>query len=127
MKPFPSNPAFEFAGIMISDPNLKELTDVKLITAWVFIPDSEPLRDHNFQGHIAASKNNIAGTPVVFIGEDTKIEPGKWTRLVLGTFQDTSFIPNFKWNGDINILNINVFCDKDYDGSIYFDDITFYK
>jgi hypothetical protein len=117
----------EYSGIGILDKKLLELTDIKLISAWVFIPFSEPIRDHNFQTHILAYKYDKNGEPISFSGKDTKIELGKWTRLLLGTFQNSNAIPDFIWNGDINELYISIWCDKEYNGSIFIDDVVIYK
>ncbi|MCX6081944.1 MAG: hypothetical protein NTW32_20650, partial [Chloroflexi bacterium] len=104
-----------------------DLPGINFISAWIFIPNSEPIRDHNFLAHILVYKYDKNRNPIGFTSRDTKVEPGKWTHLVIGTFQNTSSIPDFIWNGDINELYVSIWSDKDYNGSIYIDDIELYR
>jgi len=123
-QPYQSNPDTEYASIGITN---KNLTNITMISAWVFIPYAEPILNHNFQAHILAFRYDEYGNPVSFISRDTKIELGKWTRLSLGTFQNSNAIPDFTWNGNIDELYISIWCEQTYSGSIFIDDVSFYK
>lgn len=124
MEPYLNNVNMEYAGIGLTE---DKFTDVKMISAWVLIPDSEPVRNKNFLSHILAYKYDDTGEPIDFASKDTKIEPGQWTQLVIGTFQNSQAIPNFIWNGDIDELYISIWCDQEYSGSIYIDDVVLYR
>ncbi len=124
MQPYESNPDIESASIGILN---QDLLGITMISAWVLIPYADPILNHNFRAHILAIRYNENGDPISFIGRDTEIELGKWTHLSLGTFQNSNAIPEFTWGGDIDELYIAVWCEQAYNGSIFIDDVTFYK
>jgi hypothetical protein len=125
MQPYITNKDTEYVGV--------ELTGVtplqaKIITAWVFIPQSEPIQGINFSAHILAyvkDKNGVLGG---FVGETKVVKPGTWTSLFIGTFGETTdVLGNLVWNGKIDILYLTVWSDKPYNGSIYIDDFSIYE
>jgi hypothetical protein len=115
---------YEHAGIINYD---FDLSKVKTVVAWVFIPESEPVGNTDFKIHIIGINRNN-GNFVGFYGQEERIEPGKWTPVLLGTFDNVAgdTIDDLEWGGRIDDLHLSAWSDEHYDGSIYFDDITVY-
>jgi hypothetical protein len=124
MEKYDSNSSSEYAGIVNHD---LDLSEVKAVVAWVFIPDSEPVGDTEFKIHIIGRKRNNGNYTNLF-GQEEQIEPGVWTPVLLGTFDDITgdTIERLEWGGQVDSLYLTAWSDEHYDGSIYFDDITVY-
>ena len=115
----------EIAGIQLA--NLNHL-EVKAITAWVFIPPSEPVQNIGFGTGINAYINDSNDSTPGFLGKGEKIEPGIWTPVYIGTFGQTDKLPNeIVWNGEVDNIHIAIWSDKPYNGSICIDDISIYE
>jgi len=112
----------EWAGISAFD---LEFSNVKVIVAWVLVPRSEQTRDGKLRSRITAWTLDPAGEPVGLYSESKVLEPGVWTPIFLGTF-DTLSNANFEWNREIFQIALEVWSDKPYSGSVYFDDIVIY-
>jgi hypothetical protein len=109
-------------------------SEVKVIEAWVLVPESEQVIGSTFSSHIIAYFNDSSSRNIAFFGETEEIKPGRWTPIFLGVFYEAKCSDpniewncNFEWDGTIDALYLTVWSDQPYKGSIYFDDITIWK
>lgn len=118
-----ANPDTEYAGLGLVE---KVPLQAKAIAAWVLIPESEPIQNISFKAHILAYVYK-AGENLVFMGEETQIQPGIWTPLYIGTFGETKYASShIVWNGKVDELYLTIWSDKPYNGSMYIDDLSIY-
>lgn len=119
------NPETEYTGIGVS--KIVPL-QAKAIIVWVYIPSSESNQNTIFKGHFLAYNNNETGENMLFMGEEIEIKPDVWTPFFIGTFAETSKMPNpIQWYGKIDELYLTIWSDKRYIGSMYIDDFSIYK
>lgn len=114
----------EYAGIGAT--NL-DLSNVKAISAWIFVPESEPTNNSIFSSHLVIYVyNEKIGQPVGFIGETENLKAGAWTQVFIGTFSQVE-ATDIIWNGKVDEIYLTIWSDKPYSGSFYIDDISIYK
>ena len=100
MQSFDNNKDIEYGGINYTD---SKFLDVKMVTAWVFIPLSEPIQNTTFESHLSAYFMDDNGRSIGILSEVKDIRPGFWTPLFLGTFSETdNGQDNIVWNGKID-------------------------
>lgn len=119
------NPNLNFVGVGISNAGFE---NVKAITGWILVPDTENARVLNFEAHLMAYRNDSAGGSIGFFSETKRLSPGVWTPFVLGVFFSNTDENNiFEWDGRVDDIYLTVWTYDNYVGSIYIDDIAIYK
>jgi hypothetical protein len=115
-------PADDFFGIKIVDPGD---VDTTAASAWVLVPESELTKDRVLEAALLINGHDVDGEPLGYRSQRRQLIPGLWTPVFLGLPRQTE--PD-KWvlTGSLDELHVIVWCDKQYSGSIYFDDISFF-
>ena len=120
----------EYAGIALYDDNLRELglQRIRLIEAWVLVPQSEQVQDTHLTSHIMAHTLDDSDNDIGLFSEDVELIPGKWVPIIIGLTYSGYTADNAldSKDGNISEFYLTIWSDQQYIGSIYIDDLTFY-
>ena len=120
-----SNDSFDFVDIMIQNVDVK---NYNFIQAWIYFDPEPGITIDSITSYIYYQQGNEDNSTSAVFGQEIKLTPGKWNKLILGRVAITMVKQNSIYiNGKINWFYIRIKSKAKYSGSIYIDDIDIYS